>query len=213
MIILGLAALAACAGSAGEPAATSGPPTVTAAPSPTPFPISDGLFTSGAEAFLLSEDELAGLFRVVDAAVQTSNAEIPELRADGEAYLEATGRLDGWQLILLRGEGSEIGPNYIVSRTTTYESAEGAQLVLSREWQADVWTAIDSGALELLPQIEGLGAQHLVWRDPSTRAVGVQIVYRNLYLFFTGLSTGEDLYDFFADLAREHLDWIQSREQ
>lgn len=185
-------------------------PTATVTPAPTPFPLSaDGLFIGAPADFLIREEGLGGEYVAQDAGEESPNSRVLELRADGEAYIAATGRQSGWRLQYNGTDGQD--PPYIVQVVNTYASAEGASLVLSREWHADVWALIDSGQLELLPGISGLAVEHLVWRD-GTGTVAVEMVYRNLYIFFTGPSNGADNYDFFASLARTQLDWIRSRE-
>lgn len=193
-----------------EPEAEAPSPTATRIPTPAPFPLSaDGIFTGAPQDFLLPAEELEGDYLAQDAGSESTNSRVIELRADGEAYIAATGRISGWRVQYNGTNGQD--PPYIVHVVNNYDSAEGASLVLSREWHSDVWSQIDSGALELLPGIGGLAVEHLAWRDASG-TVAVEMVYRNLYIFFTGPSGGSDNYEFFANLARGHLDWIRSRE-
>lgn len=178
-----------------------------AAPSPTPFPMENGVFTGAAQDFLLQERELGGQYASADAGVESPNSAVLEGRPDGEEYLAATGRVGGWRVQFNRNEGETEGPTYVVNVVNIYESAEGAQLTLSQEWHQDVWSLIYNGQLTQLPEIEGLDAQHLVWQD-ANGTVGVEIVYRNLYILLTGPSEGGDQYQFFADLAKTHLEWV-----
>ncbi|MEX1249034.1 MAG: hypothetical protein WEA61_11200 [Anaerolineales bacterium] len=185
-------------------------PTATTAPTPTPFPMENGIFTGQPDDFLLTEEELVGAYEADGAGSGSTNMDLLQARADGEAYIEATGRLMGWRIQFNRaGEGDT--PPYVVNVVNMYEHAEGAQLVLNREWHQDVWSAIDSGQLTLLPEIEGLDAEHLIWQT-AEGAVGVELVYRNLYILFTGPGDGVDQYEFFAELARTHLQWIRDGE-
>ncbi len=171
----------------------------------------NGLFTGSPETFLLDEEEVGGQYSAADAGSETPNSAVSEARADGEAYIDATGRLRGYRIQFNRkAEGDT--PSYIVNVVNIYQTAEGAQLVLSRDWHQDVWSRIDSGELTQLPEIPRLDAQQLVWQD-AAGTVGVEIIYRNLYLFFTGPSDGGDQYQFFANLAKGHLEWIQAGEQ
>lgn len=202
--IILLALLAACAPQA------EGVALVPSEPTGTPFPMSNGLFTGAPQDFLLREDELGGLYSAADVGAETPNYAVLDGRADGEAYIEATGRLSGYRIQFNRNSEGDT-PSYIVNVVNIYETAEGAQLVLSREWHQDVWSRIDSGELTRLPEIPGLDAEQVVWQD-ATGAVGVEIVYRNLYIFLTGPSEGGDQYQFFADLAASHLAWIQAGE-
>jgi hypothetical protein len=188
-----------------QPSAT---PTVTA--TPTPFPMAGGVFSGDAQAFLVSADLLAGVYTATDAGFESPNSRVIELRPDGALYVLTTGRRGGWQLQFDRVSEGETPP-YFINVVTIYESAEGPRLALSREWHQDVWARIDSGELEQLPNSEGLDTEHLVWRDASG-TVGLEIAYRNLYLFFTGPASGGDDYAFFADLARAHLDWIKASQ-
>lgn len=137
--------------------------------------------------------------------------DVLQARADGDAYVEATGRIMGWRVQFNRNAAGSTPP-YIVNVVNVYETAEGALLVLSPEWHQDVWSQIESGGLTRLPDIEGLDAEQLVWQT-ADGAVGVEIVYRNLYIFLTGpTEAGADQYAFFADLAKAHLEWIKAGE-
>ena len=176
-----------------------------------PFPMEDGLFTGAPQDFLLRAEELGGQYAAADAGAETPNSLVLEGRSDGQAYIEATGRLSGYRVQFDRtSEGNT--PTYIVNVVNIYEHAEGAQLVLSPEWHQDVWSRIDSGDLTHLPDIPGLAAEQLIWRDAAD-TIGVEIVYRNLYIFFTGPSGGGDQYQFFADVVKGHLEWIKAGEQ
>ncbi len=175
------------------------------------FPLSaDGLFTGSPQDFLIRLDELGGNYFAPDAGASTPNSRILELRADGQAYIDATGRRGGWQVQYNRSAGD--GPSYIVNVVVTYNSTEGAHLSLSRDWHQDVWDRIDSGQLILLPAIPDFDYEHLIWKD-ATGTIGVEIVYRNLYILMVGPTENDiDQYDFFADLARAHSKWIQDGE-
>lgn len=175
------------------------------------FPIStDGAFTGSPQDFLLRPDELGSNYFAPDAGASTPNSRILELRVDGQAYIDATGRRDGWQVQYNRSAGD--GPSYIVNVVVVYNSAEGAHLSLSQEWHKDVWDRIDGGQLILLPAIPDFDHEHLIWKD-TTGAVGVEIVYRNLYILLVGPTSNDiDQYDFFVNLAQAHIDWIQSQE-
>lgn len=210
ILIVPLLILTACAAPNQPAALAEAEPAATLAPSPTPFPMENGVFTGGPDDFLITEAELGGLYTADGAGTGSTNMDVLQARADGDAYIEATGRIMGWHIQFNRTAAGSTPP-YIVNVVNTYETAEGAQLVLSPEWHQDVWSQIDSGGLTRLPDIEGLDAEQLVWQT-ADGAVGVEIVYRNLYIFMTGPSDGSDQYAFFADLAKAHLDWIKAGE-
>lgn len=192
-------------------AACTPPQTFSQEPASTAFPMENGVFTSQPDDFMLTEKELGELYEATDAGSASSNMDVLQARADGDAYIAATGRVNGYRIQFNRtAEGDT--PTYIVNVVNIYETAEGAQLVISRDWHQDVWSRIDSGELTQLPDIPGLNAEQLIWQD-ATGTVGMEIVYRNLYIFFTGPSEGGDSYPFFADLAEAHLAWIQAGEQ
>lgn len=196
--------LAACAPAAPQAAEI-------ATPSPTPFPMENGVFTGNPQDFLVQEGEFGGQYTAADEGAESPNSAVLEGRPDGEEYLAATGRIGGWRVQFNRNEGETEGPTYVVNVVNIYESAEGAQLTLSQEWHQDVWSLIYNGQLTQLPEIEGLDAQHLVWQD-ANGTVGVEIVYRNLYILLTGPTGGGDQYQFFANLAKTHLEWIIAGE-
>lgn len=175
------------------------------------FPLSaDGLFTGSSQDFLVRLDELGSNYFAPDAGTQSPNSRVVDLRADGQAYVDATGRRDGWQVQYSRSDGD--GPIYIVDVAVLYNSAEGAQLSLSRDWHQQVWDRVDSGELVLLPAIPDFEYEHLIWRD-ANGTIGIEVVYRNLYILLAGpTENGVDQYDFFVDLARNHIKWLQDGE-
>lgn len=198
-----------------EPAPPSSSSTSTATPvptaTPTPFPMDEaGAFTGAPQDFMLRPEELDGAYAAQDAGEERPNSFVLENRADGAAYIQATGRLGGWLRQYNRVNGA--GPSYIVQVVSLYANPVGAELSISQGWHTQVWGGIESGALELLPGVPGLGVSHLVWRNSATGDVGLEMIYRNLYIFFTGPAEGEDYYDFFAELARTHLEWIRAQE-
>ena len=202
--------LAACAPQATTAALKVENPSALA-PEATGFPMQDGAFTGAPQDFLLSPEELGTQYAPQDAGAESPNSDVVAGRADGEDYIAATGRQIGWRMEFNR-TGNGDTPPYIVNVVNTYQTAEGAQLVLSREWHQDVWSLIDAGQLIKLPNIPDLDVQQLVWQD-SSGSIGVELVYRNLYILFTGRSEGgADEYQFFASLAKNHLDWIKAHE-
>ncbi len=206
LLLLGLAACAPPALDPPEPEVLSAERAA-----PTPFPMSNGVFTGAPQDFVLHESLVPSGYAAQDAGNESPNSRVLEGRPDGAAYIEATGRVSGSQIQFNHvGEGGD--PLYVVQVVVTFKTADGATLALSREWHADVWNRIDSGEFEQLPNIEGLAADQLVWRDPVTGTVAVEMVYRNLYILLTGPSDGGDNYQFFADLAQAHLDWIIAGE-
>lgn len=180
-----------------------------AQPTRVPFQMAGENFLSAPQDFLLPAELTNGAYVPMSAGTESPNSRILELRADGQAYIAATGRLVGWQRQLDRQSGA--GPLYLVNIVNIYETANGPVTVLSREWHADVWNRLDSGELTLLPDLPGVDAEHLVWQDGSG-GIGVEIAYHNLYLLLTGPGDGTDQYAFFADLVPRYLQWIREGE-
>lgn len=209
-----LTLLAACApGPVAEASASEAPaPSETAAPTATatPFPRDAAGHFTGAPADFVLPLELLGSDYTAGQGEARPNSFVLENRADGDAYLAATGRLDGWRQQYDRVTGA--GPLYVLQVVNVYEMAAGAELAISRDWHSAVWDAIDSGDLELLPGISGLGVQHIVWRT-ADGTVAVEMIYRNLYLYLSGPAEGVDYYDFLADLARAQVDWLRENEK
>ena len=212
-IVLALLVLSACAAPEAkiEEAAPLDVEMQAAAPVRTPFPMQDGLFTGLPRDFALQQEELAGLYVAADAGSESDNSALLEARADGEAYIAATGRISGYRVQFNRSEEVDT-PSYVLNVVNIYETAEGAQLVLSRDWHADVWSLIDSGQLTQLPDIAGLDTPHIAWVD-SNGATAVEFVYRNIYVLITAPGDGADTAAFVAELARTHFNWIRDGEQ
>jgi hypothetical protein len=182
-----------------------------AAPTRTPLLVRDGLFIGVPRDFVLPAEALSGLYLAADAGTESDNNGVLENRADGEAYLEATGRISGYRIQFNRSEEVDT-PSYVLNVVNIYETTEGAQLVLSREWHADVWSLIDGGQLTHLPDIEGIDVPHIAWVDPNGGA-GVEFIYRNIYVLITAPGDGADTAAFVTDLARTHYYWIVAGEQ
>jgi hypothetical protein len=205
-----LVLMAACSSSTPVATETAAPSTKTPVPSPTPFPMSEGLFTGAPQDFLLNADTLEG-YTPQDIGFESDNARVIELREDGEEYIAATGRLSGWQIQFDR-QGEDGGPAYVVQVVNTFGQANGPTLAIGPTWQAPVYAQFENGGLEQLSGVEGLEEQdYLMWRD-ANGSVGLQIVYRNLLLFYTGPYASDADPLFFAQLALRHIDWIQAGE-
>jgi hypothetical protein len=195
--------LAACA-----PAAERSAAEVETLPTRTPFLMAGDIFTSVPHDFLIPPGELLPNYTASEGS-ESPNSRLLELRADGADYIAATGRLDGFQQQYDRSAGD--GPLYVVNVVNIYETSDGPHTVLSPEWHPDVWSRIESGELTQLPSIPGLDTEHLVWQDASG-TIGVEIAYRNLYIFITGPTDGPDQTEFFSNLAVAYLDWIKAGE-
>jgi hypothetical protein len=167
------------------------------------------IFISPPQAFVLNTEVLGDNYAAADVGTASPNSRLLELRPDGQAYIEATGRLDGYQFQLNRLSGE--GPLYVLNVVNIYETNGGPSVVLSRDWHADVWDRIDSGELTQLAAIPGLDAEHLVWQDASG-TVGVEIAYRNLYILLTGPTDNGDQSAFFSTLAVDYINWIKAGE-
>ncbi|UYN90188.1 MAG: hypothetical protein KIT08_02870 [Anaerolineales bacterium] len=191
-------------------AACSPQPETKAEPTRVPFLMAGGYFLNAPQDFLLSPEQTGGAYAPMSAGTESPNSRILELRTDGAEYIAATGRLVGWQRQMDRRSGG--GPLYLVNVVNIYETSDGPLTVLSREWHADVWSRLDSGELTLLPDLEGVDAEHLVWQD-AAGGIGVEIAYRNLYILLTGpTENGADQYGFFAELVPAYLQWIRAGE-
>lgn len=187
LAILFIALLAACAPGAGIPTAT---------------PTSDSLPVPGlAMEYVLQSNMLDNGCSTDGLGSESPNTRVLELREDGEDYLLATGRKDGWQI---RFDCTD-NPRLIVNVVVTYNTLAGPIQALSREWHVEVWDRIDTGELEQLPDMPGLGEHQIVFRD-ANGTIGVEFTYRNVYFFLTGTADeGVDNYDFFAELAAAQL--------
>ena len=202
--------LSACTITNPAPTATHAPPSETPIPSPTPFPMSDGVFTGDPQDFLLNAETLEG-YTPQDSGFESDNARVIELREDGEAYINATGRLSGWQIQFNR-EDQRDGPAYIVHVVNTFSQLDGPALAIGPVWQSAIYNQFSNAGLEQITGLENLeGQNYLMWRDENG-SVGLQIAYRNLLLFYTGPFESDDDAAFFAQLALRHIEWIQAGE-
>jgi hypothetical protein len=166
------------------------------------------VFSGPVSEYVLAESFLENECEAADAGMELTNQRVLDLRADGEAYLEASKRIEGWQVQF----NCLQNPNLIVSVVVVYENFEGPRLTLSPDWHQEVLGKIEAGDLERLPNMPALGEDQIVFQD-SAGTIGVEFIYRNLYLFLTGTAqSGEDNYDFFAELAKAQLDHLAMME-
>ncbi len=199
LVGISLLLLVACA-----PAEVIPTPTATLIPTtiPTPIPLQ-------AKDYVLQAELLENGCSSDGVGVESTNERVLELREDGAAYIEASGRIEGWQIVFSCSEN----PNTIVSVVNRYENEQGPILTLSREWHAQIWTLIDDGVLEKLPDIPALGEHQIVFRDPNG-SIGIEFVFQNFYFYLTGTSEdGSDNSDFFTDLAAKLLARAKSLDQ
>jgi hypothetical protein len=54
--------------------------------------------------------------------------------ARGKQYIQETGRVDGWQITMLKNHELDIAPSKFKSSIDLFQTAEGAQLAFSPEW-------------------------------------------------------------------------------
>ena len=168
--------------------------------------IDEDLLLAAAESYAISGDLLPEGCQASGPGTARPNSGVLEARSDGQAYLDASRRIEGWQ-IQFDCQGN---PGLIVNVVNTYETLEGAAITLSRTWHGEVWERIDSGQLEQLENIPGLGDLQIVFQD-ANGTVGVEFVHRNVYFFMTGTSVGGvDNYAFFSELANRYLASIQA---
>ena len=170
--------------------------------------MAEDLLEGSAESYAISADLLPEGCQASGPGIERPNSGVLEVRSDGESYLEASQRLEGWQIQF----DCPDNPGLIVNVVTTYGTLEGAAITLSRNWHGEVWERIDSGQLERLENMPGLGDLQIVFQD-TNGTVGVEFVYRNVYFFLTGTSVGgADNYEFFSELANRYLATIKSSQ-
>ncbi len=190
--------LAACSGSAPSDFSSE-------INSPTPVPAT--LLEGSPQDYALSADLLPASCQA-NEGIERPNSDVLTARDDGEAYLEATKRISGWQVQFDCAEN----PRLIVNVVTTFETLEGAAITLSPRWHSQVWDRINSGELEQLANMEGLGDLQIVFQD-ANGTVGVEFAYHNVYLFLTGTADeGVDNYTFFEDLANRYLQVVKASQ-
>lgn len=146
------------------------------------------------------------------------------------AFIEATGRLSSWLIQFSRDDAADNSlPDFIVCEVIIYDNLDGPNLAISRKWNGHWWNLIDNGTMTQLPAFPGLDAEQLIIQYPNDGSITINIVYRNLLIrVFTSPNSswinadpngpvraelGAYLYDYFAKLAKTHIEWIQSREQ
>jgi hypothetical protein len=117
------------------------PPTETQAPTATPLPTSTpdlSVITADPEIFLLAPEDLpiVGKYNLPKGGLSPyRNSEIIQRLGTekGEAYIQETGRLDGWTVIYERGVRVQTIPQVITDNVSMFQTIEGAQLSIKND--------------------------------------------------------------------------------
>ncbi len=169
--------------------------------------------------FVLRDDDLPNDYRLLSGGESGySNLdlinEMGELQA--KQYIKATGRINGWQIMLERVHKQDFAPSTMENYIELFETNEGAQLALSEEW----FRAYDYDSE--LHWVEGgcdLGDMCLFYytekHDPAsqltTQTYEVAFVYRNVLVWVRGRGLDIDMdAEYVLDAAQEILEKLES---
>ena len=118
-------------------------PTPTFTPTSTPSPTPDfRVYTEYPEDYLVRKDDLPDSYYHPGGAGwenPTTNSEIIAVRGveEGKQYIKSTGRIEGYFMCLKRSSISIIAPDELCQWIIIYETAEGASLAQSPEFNSD----------------------------------------------------------------------------
>ena len=142
------------------------------------------------------------------------NQEILYVRGveDGNAYLEATGRIGGWIIRYDLVDSDAIAPLWIRSYVVMYDNVDGPDLTVS--------PAYDSGYedYEVLDVPMDLGEWNLVLRKTERQSSGkniiwyaIEFIYRNVWAQVMGYGYESKVnHDYLENLARTMLENLQN---
>ncbi len=94
-------------------------------------------FSEAIGDYVLRPEDLPNDYRIPQGGEhRLSNLGVIQDRGEveGKHYIVDTGRVDGWHLELERKKKEDIAPGTMASAIELFESSEGAELALSRDW-------------------------------------------------------------------------------
>lgn len=123
-----------------------------------------------------------------------SNEKIIEVRGveDGQAYIDATGRIEGWFVWYQLGDNTRNAPEKIGCYIVFYKTGEGARLAIGPQWHP-VYKEADEGKAELVDLEIDLGQSHIgyIYREQTPNQdfildYNIEFTYRNALTVITG---------------------------
>lgn len=188
-----------------EPTATATftpEPTATNTPEPSPTPDSR-IIQEESRSFLCEKDDMPadGKYYLPGAGWISphKNEEIISDwgREEGLAYIEETGRIEGWWVYYARGSSTNTLPEEMFCNIVRYETSAGAQLSASKYGYDDYSTDSDYQMLDLTENL-GDNSFAFVYKEMQSNGknqvwVSVVFVYRNYYLKVRGWGWEDDV--------------------
>ena len=162
----------------------------------TPFPPELLVVRGSPRDFLLGPVDLPDAYYLPasDWMSLYDNDKILEVRGaeNGNAYLEATGRLEGWFVWYKLNDPAALAPEQIGCYIVFYRSSEGARLAISSQWHP-IYKDVADGKAQFDEKEFSLGDANLVYfskeRDPNGLIkinYNIEFIYHNALVVLTG---------------------------
>lgn len=135
---------------------------------------------------------------------------------EGKAYLDETGRIDGWVASYKRGTSTVIAPEEIYNNIIQYKTAEGAQIVVTK--YDLIKTNRAEGFHYVDRELEDFGDVYVLMERKIMQSNGknrmwyqVSFAYRNYVSTVRGYGWESDIdYDYVEDIARTSLEKLKA---
>ena len=123
-----------------------------------------------------------------------SNDKIIEVRGveDGQAYIDATGRIEGWFVWYQLEDNTRGAPEKVGCYIVFYKTEEGARLAIGPQWHP-VYKEAEEGKAELVDLNVDLGQSHIgyIYREQTPNQdfildYNIEFTYRNALTVITG---------------------------
>ena len=142
----------------------------------------DKFYTGSAENLICQQEDLPGIYVLMEeisGARPNQELNIDSTDPDGTTqYIQATGRLDGWEDRFMLAESSAELPGFILCQVVTFESSEGAKQALHWPYaqERQVYeTDRQIGDDLAVTWVEFTSPNNELWRDYR-----VEFIYHNL---------------------------------
>jgi hypothetical protein len=199
----------------------TGTPTQTPSGTPTPTPDLRVIAVEPAE-FLISYDDLpveAAYFLPDSTWIsQHPNSEVIAAWGEeaGQAYLEKTGRIDGWWVRFYKGAQEVTAPEVIYQNIVQYKTSQGAQLTITdynciARQECDEYTFVERDYADLGDVTIGMLSKEMQPEGENIVWYYIQTAYRNYVSNIYGLGWEKDVdFETVEDIARIALEKLKA---
>ncbi len=188
---------------------------------PTPTQDSALVISGSPKDYLLQPEDIPDPYYLPgsDWSGSYPNDKIIDVRGadDGRAYLDATGRIEGWFVWYTLEDNTKLAPEKIGCYIVFYRTGEGARLAIGPQWHP-VYNEAQEGIAELVDVNLDLGQSNLVYiykeQEPNQDYLldyNIEFIYRNTLTVITGHGLESRVkQSYLLDLARKVLSKLEA---